>query len=242
MRVCLLLCLALGLSACRETLPADFRPIQDSAPGAARVSVALNRITSGRYRALAPTCIGQRYVTRVPGKDEKDSDTALPPGAPLELAGGLAMRPGQVVEFRNYQPDIPTNVTSLTAPAALFSPNLVRPYNTRTEGKETFSYWRYAFPVAGAYEYFDTNMGTPGRQVVDSYYGTVTYVGESDAPRAVVCVDPPECVASADCLTGSAPEGTVCCACPSVCCETDVHCTLDRTCLRGRCVDKETGE
>ncbi|HEX8537320.1 MAG TPA: hypothetical protein VF664_07630 [Cystobacter sp.] len=239
MRVCVLLCLALGLAACEETLPAGFRPVQDSAEGAARVSVAFNRITSGRYRAIAPTCIGQRYVLR---SSNADGGTAIPPGEPLALEGGLAMKPGQVVEFRNYQPDIPTNVTSLSAPAPLFSPNLVRPYNTRTEGKETFSFWRYAFVQPGAYEYFDTNMGTPGRQVVDSYYGTVTYVGESNAPRAVVCVDPPTCVASADCLAGSAPEGTVCCTCPGVCCETDLHCSLDKTCLRGRCVDKDTGE
>ncbi|MET0406538.1 MAG: hypothetical protein ABW123_29240 [Cystobacter sp.] len=240
MRVLCCLLLPLVLAACEEPLPASFRPVQDSAPGAARVSVAFNRITAGRYRAVAPTCIGQRYALRVPAGDGgtpvEDGGTALP------LEGGLAMKPGQVVEFRNYQPDIPTNVTSLSAPSTLFSPNLVRPYNTRTEGKVNFCYWRHAFPSAGTYEYFDTNMGTPGRQVVDSYYGTITYVGESNAPRAVVCVDPPACEASADCLSGSAPEGTVCCTCPGVCCEVDRHCALDQTCLRGRCVDKDTGE
>jgi hypothetical protein len=239
MRVCLL-SLALALAACKETPPAGFRSIQDSAEGAPRVSVALNRISAGLYRAIAPSCIGQRYLVRAPASTP--GGALEPASEPFIAEGGLAMRPGQIVEFRNYQPDVPSNVTSLSAPAPLFSPNLVRPYNTRTEGKETFSYWRHAFPVAGAYEYFDTNMGTPGRQVVDSYYGTVTYVGESNAPRAVVCVDPPECEASAACLAGLAPAGTVCCACPGVCCETPRHCALDKTCLRGRCVDKDTGE
>ncbi|HEY0093241.1 MAG TPA: hypothetical protein VGB96_02910, partial [Archangium sp.] len=89
------------------------------------------------------------------------------------------------------------------------------------------------------------NMGSPGREVVDSYYGTVTYVGESDAPKAVVCVDPPNCQATPECLAGTAPEGTVCCACVSVCCggeNPESECVTGKTCLRGRCVDVETGE
>lgn len=230
MRARLLLCFALCLAACKGPLPEDFRPVQDSAKGEPRVSVSLNRILSGRYRAISPTCIGQQYLVRPPA------------GEPVQPTGGLAMRPGQVVEFRNYQPEVSTNITSLSAPAPLFSPNLVKPYNTRTEGKETFSYWRYAFSEPGVYEYFDTNMGDPGRKVVDSYYGTVSYIGESDAPRAVVCVDAPGCVASAECVSGTAPEGTQCCSCLGVCCETDANCTTDKTCLRGRCVDKETGQ
>jgi hypothetical protein len=230
MRARLLLCFALCLAACKGPLPEDFRPVQDSAKGEPRVSVSLNRIISGRYRTIAPMCIGQQYVVRVSS------------GEPIQPAGGLAMRPGQIVEFRNYQPDVPSNITSLSAPAPLFSPNLVKPYNTRTEGTEMFSYWRYAFPQPGVYEYFDTNMGEPGRKVVDSYYGTVSYIGESDAPKAVVCVDAPGCVASAECLSGTAPEGTTCCSCPGVCCEVDANCTTDKTCLRGRCVDMETGQ
>ena len=223
MHVRLLSLFLLCLAACKEPYPADFQPVQDSAEGAARVTVAFNRVVNGRYRPIAPTCIGQRYAVAV---------------ATFEPTGGLAMRPGQIVEFRNYQPEVPTNVTSLSAPAPLFSPSLVRPYNVRIEGKETFSYWRYAFPVPGVYEYFDTNMGTPGRQVVDAYYGTVTYVGESNAPRAVVCVDPPSCVASAECLFGTAPEGTVCCTCPGVCCDGQGagHCASDKSCVQGRCV------
>jgi hypothetical protein len=230
MRARLLLCFALCLAACKGPLPEDFRPVQDSAKGEPRVSVSLNRILSGHYRAISPLCIGQQYLVRPPA------------GEPVQPTSGLAMRPGQIVEFRNYQPEVPTNITSLSAPAPLFSPNLVKPYNTRTEGKETFSYWRYAFPEPGVYEYFDTNMGDPGRKVVDTYYGTVSYIGESDAPKAVVCVDAPGCVASAECVSGTAPEGTHCCSCLGVCCATDANCTTAKTCLRGRCVDKETGQ
>ena len=228
MRACLLTVLALCLTACKGPIPEDFRPVQDSAKGAARVSVSLNRILSGRYRAIAPACIGQQYTVSNP--------------ADIQPAGGLSMRPGHIVEFRNYQPDVPTNITALSAPAPLFSPNLVKPYNYEPEGEEPYSYWRYAFPRPGVYEYFDTNMGEPGRKVVDSYYGTVSYIGESNAPKAVVCVDPPNCVTSAECLAGTAPAGTVCCACMGVCCTADAQCTSDKDCLRGRCVDRETGE
>lgn len=219
--------LALCLAACKG--PASDQPsVQDSAKGEPRALISINRILAGRYRAIAPSCIGQQY--RIRG------------GIGIEPASGLPMRPGQIAEFRNYLPDVPTNVTSLDAPAPLFSPNLVRPYNIQTDGDETFSYWRYAFPNPGVYEYFDTNMGEPGRKVVDSYYGTVSYIGESSAPKGVVCVDPPSCVASVECLNGTAPIGTTCCACVGVCCTTDNECTSDRTCLRGRCVDRETGE
>jgi hypothetical protein len=152
------------------------------------------------------------------------------------------MKPGHIIEFRNYLPDVATNVTALDAPAPLFSPNLVRPYNVGTEAGETYSSWRYAFPKPGVYEYFDTNMGEAGRKVVDSYYGTVTYIGESSAPKGVVCVDAPNCTASPECLAGTAPEGTVCCSCVGVCCTTDAECPLNKTCLRARCVDQDTGE
>ncbi len=231
MRACFTsLLVALCLAACKGQVPEDFQPIQDSASGTPRVSVSINRIISGRYRAIAPACIGQQYQVQVaPEADE------------FERAGGLSMKPGQIVEFRNYQPEVATNVTALSSPAPLFSPNLVRPYNIQTEGEETYSFWRHAFSEPGVYEYFDTNMGEPGRKVVDSYYGTVSYIGESDAPKAVVCVDPPLCVATPECLAGTAPEGTLCCSCMGVCCETDAQCTTDKTCLRGRCVDRETG-
>lgn len=219
--------LALCLAACKGPALEETPSVQDSAEGQPRTLVSLNRVLQGRYRAIAPACIGQQY--------------RITPGG-VEPAAGLPIRPGNVIEFRNYLPDVPTNVTALDAPAPLFSPNLVRPYNLGTEADETFSFWRYKFPSPGVYEYFDTNMGEPGRKIVDSYYGTVSYVGESTAPKAVVCVDPPGCVASPECLNGTAPEGTVCCACLGVCCTTDAECAGDKTCLRARCVDRETGE
>ncbi len=212
----LLLCLA----ACKGPVEEGQPSVQDSAPGAARTVVSLNRVLQGRYRTIAPACIGQQYRIGPAG---------------IEPASGLPMRPGHLVEFRNYLPEVPTNVTALDAPVPLFSPNLVRPYNTVTEGDETYSFWRYAFNTPGVYEYFDTNMGEPGRKIVDSYYGTVSYVGESSAPKAVVCVDPPNCTASPECLAGTAPAGTVCCPCIGVCCTTDAECTGDKTCLRARC-------
>ncbi len=219
----LALCLVAACKGPQDTTP----PVQDSDPGQPRAIVSFNRALAGRYRAISPSCIGQQY--------------RITPGA-VDPAAGLPMRPGHIVEFRNYQPDVPTNVTALAAPKSIFSPNLVRPYNMATEADEQYSFWRYAFPEPGVYEYYDTNMGEPGRKVVDSYYGTVSYVGESTAPRAVVCVDAPGCVASPECLNGTAPEGTTCCACVGVCCTTDAECTGDNTCLRGRCVSRDTGE
>jgi len=222
MRRCLLALLALlPLAACKG--PASEVPsIQDSAPGEPRTKVSLHRLLSGRYRAIAPACVGQQY------RIEADAITA---------SGGLVMRPGDVVEFRNYLPDVPANVTASSSPAPLYSPNLQAPYNLAEEAGEPFVYWRYELPRAGVYEYFDTNLGEPGRKIVDSYYGTVTYVGEAEGPRGVVCVDEPGCTASPDCLAGRAPEGTTCCACVGVCCTTDAECSSATTCYRGRCVD-----
>lgn len=39
------------------------------------------------------------------------------------------VRAGHTVEFRNFLPDVPANVTAVSAPEPLYSPNLVRPYN-----------------------------------------------------------------------------------------------------------------
>lgn len=225
------LVLALVASACSgpETgLP----PVQHSAKAAPRsgLVISLNRIISGHYRTIAPFCVGQRYRISVDG---------------VEAAAGLPIRPGDTAEFRNYMPELPANVTSVDvakAPAPMFSPNLRAPYNLRTEGGESFSFWRFTFPVAGVYEWFDTNMGEPGRKIVDSYYGTVTFVGESNAPKGVVCVDEPGCVASLECLNGTAPAGTNCCNCPGVCCDADTQCSSGLSCLRGRCVDPATIE
>lgn len=209
------------LAACRGPA-SDVPSIQDSAAGEPRTKVSLNRMLSGRYRAIAPACVGQQY--RI------GADAVVP-------AGGLPMHPGDVVEFRNFLPDVPTNVTGISTPAPLYSPNLVAPYNLSEEAGEAFVFWRYALPKAGVYEYFDTNLGEPGRKIIDSYYGTVTYVGEADGPRGVVCVDEPGCTASLDCLAGRAPAGTPCCACAGVCCATDAECSSSTTCFRGRCVD-----
>lgn len=207
--------------------------VQSSSDRPARTTVSLNRIIAGRYRSIAPSCVGQRYVITAPA-----------PGNPGTVAPGtgLPIRTGDTVEFRNYMPDIPANITALEAPAAMFSPNLIRPYNFETEGEESFSFWRYTFGKPGVYEFFDTNMGEPGRKIVDSYYGTETFVGESDAPKGVVCVDAPGCVASLECLAGNAPAGTVCCSCPGVCCDSDANCGGGNVCLRGRCVDPATIE
>lgn len=206
-------------------------PVQESSKAAPRsgLVISLNRIISGHYRTIAPFCVGQRYRIGSDG---------------VEAAAGLPIRPGDTAEFRNYMPGIPANVTSVNAttgggggPPPMFSPNLVAPYNFRQEGAEEFSFWRFTFPEAGVYEWFDTNMGEPGRKIVDSYYGTVTFVGESNAPKGVVCVDAPGCVASLECLNGNAPAGTPCCGCPGVCCDADTQCESGMSCLRGRCID-----
>src|SRR5688572_6620323 len=39
------------------------------------------------------------------------------------------VRIGHTVEFRNFLPEVPANVTTIAGPAPLYSPNLVRPYN-----------------------------------------------------------------------------------------------------------------
>ncbi|MBI3183303.1 MAG: hypothetical protein HYZ28_14285 [Myxococcales bacterium] len=222
----------LALAACKGP-PSATPPVQDSARAEPRTAISLNRTVQGRYRTITPFCVGQQYRITPPS-----SGTA----GEVAPAGGLPIRPGHTVEFRNYLPEVPSDVTALDAPAPMFSPNLVRPYNIKKEGGEEYSFWRYTFPLAGQYEYFDTHMGEPGRKIVDSYYGTVSFVGESSAPRGMVCVDPPSCAASIECLTEKAPAGTECCACIGVCCQTDAHCDSGRTCLRGRCVDKDTGE
>lgn len=195
--------------------------------------ISLNRIVSGEFRLIAPRCVGQRFEIKLPAQGQ--------PGAVVP-ASGLPIRPGDTAEFRNYMPLAPANVTSIDGPAPLFSPNLVKPYNFVQEGEEAFSFWRFTFPKAGVYEFFDTNMGEPGRKIVDAYYGTVTFVGESNAPKGVVCVDEPGCVASLECLRGTAPAGTKCCACPGVCCDVDVQCDSGDTCFRGRCVDASSLE
>jgi len=156
------------------------------------------------------------------------------------------VRPDDVVEFRNFLTEVPTNVTSISAPdgAVLYSPNLVRPYNyvgtdspdndlcdvVDGEGQCTsrpaFSYWRKRFAMAGVYDWIDTNQGDVGRKIVDPYYGTETFVGiDPNTPVATVCVD----VAGGD-------------LCAGVCCSGDADCTGENVCNKlegeavGRCL------
>ncbi len=227
-RTTALVALALAMAGCKGPT-SDVPEVQASAEAAPRVTVSLNRIVMGQYRTITPLCVGQRYRIDLP---EGGSPGSIQP------ASGLPLRPGDTAEFRNYLPTVPANVTALDAPAPMFSPNLVTPYNTATEAGETFSFWRYTFPAAGEYEFFDTNMGEPGRKIVDSYYGTVTYVGESNAPKGVVCVDEPGCSTDFACLGTNPPAD--CCACISVCCDTDQQCGSGLSCLRNRCVDPAT--
>jgi hypothetical protein len=203
------------LGACGRGEPQEQPVVLDSASAKARWTVDLNRVLDGVFRSYRPRCID-------------------------------SVRIGQTVEFRNWNPEISANVTSLAQPpdsATLFSPNLVRPYNyvgrddpdnkLCEQGgpggctlKAHYSYFRYTFEVPGVYDWIDTNASTPGRKVVDPYYGTVTFVG----------IDP------------SSPFGTVCVrdedgkGCESVCCTSDDDCEGGQRCFRtevdavGRCL------
>lgn len=154
----------------------------------------------------------------------------------------LEVRTGHTVEFRNFLPEIPTNVTALSAPATLYSPNLVRPYNyvgpaddanalcsvaeREASACPPYSYWRYTFETPGVYDWIDTNQGAPGRKVVDAYYGTETFIGvDPDTPLSTICV------------VGDDPA-----VCANVCCETDADCAGGTTCTKsareavGRCL------
>ncbi|HET6343846.1 MAG TPA: hypothetical protein VFH51_02890, partial [Myxococcota bacterium] len=83
---------------------------------------------------------------------------------------------GQTVEFRNYAPDRPADVTSRgEAPAVLYSPALTWPYNyvgandpTNEEpcalagaagclSRPAYSYWRYTFAQPGVYPWHNTH-------------------------------------------------------------------------------------
>lgn len=155
-----------------------------------------------------------------------------------------AVRSGHTVEFRNYMPEVPANVTSLAGPETLYSPTLRQPYNyigpddpdnhlcdsVAVDGscdqRPQWSYWRATFVTPGVYDWIDTNSSAPGRKVVDPYYGTVTFVG----------IDP------------SSPFGTICVreaddsGCAGVCCTSDADCVGGTRCFRtdvdavGRCL------
>lgn len=157
-----------------------------------------------------------------------------------------SVRIGHTVEFRNFNPDIPADITAIAGPDGadpLYSPNLMKPYNyvgrdapdndicelRSADGcaqRPHYSFWRYTFEVPGVYDFIDSQSGEPGRKIVDPYYGTVTFVG----------IDP------------SSPFGTVCVrdengdGCDAVCCSADGDCESGQRCFRsevdavGRCL------
>lgn len=153
------------------------------------------------------------------------------------------VRIGHTVEFRNFLPEIPTNVTGIAGPAPLYSPNLVRPYNyvgpedpdntlcdLQEDGacvmRPAYSFWRHTFTEPGVYDWLDTNQSTPGRKVVDPYYGTETFIGiDPNSPFGTICVP--------------AADGT---GCDGVCCTNDGECTGGTRCFKteldavGRCL------
>ncbi|MCA9556327.1 MAG: hypothetical protein KC933_40255 [Myxococcales bacterium] len=186
--------------------------VQKSAEAEPRWTVDINRVQDGVFAAYRPHC--------------------------------FEIRKGHTVEFRNFLPEIATNVTGLEGgPAALYSPNLVRPYQYRgpddpenplcdaVEGgvcvsRPPFSYWRYTFELAGTYDWLDTNQGSPGRKVVDPYYGTETFIGiDPNSPLGTICV--------------VEDDGT---GCEGVCCATDSDCSGKTRCFKsefdavGRCL------
>jgi len=154
------------------------------------------------------------------------------------------VRQGHTVEFRNFMPDVPGNVSTLSGPDTLYSPNLQAPYNyvSRTaeenklcevngsdgtcEQRPHYSYWRHVFDKPGVYDWIDTHSGAPGRKVVDPYYGTVTFIGiDPDATFGTICV--------------LNEDGS---GCDSICCTDDDDCGAGKRCFRlevdavGRCL------
>jgi hypothetical protein len=114
---------------------------------------------------------------------------------PIPKEGGwgvpcLTIEVGQTVEWRNYAPAVPVNVTSLADPPELYSPSLVAPLPTvAKDATGPYVYWRHTFQSPGVFEYYDTTSGDPGKKVVDPYYGTVSYVGLSPSlVTGIVCV------------------------------------------------------
>lgn len=152
----------------------------------------------------------------------------------------LVVQAGQTVEWRNFAPEVPVNITSLGQPAELFSPSLVPPLpTTGNDAKDgAYVFWRHTFATPGVYEYYDTNSGDPGKKVVDPYYGTVTYVGlPANLDTGIVCVKAPgsrQC--HGICCTGNAvDDGTFFeDECPSAqCCDaTGKRCRLGSPALQ----------
>lgn len=212
MRAALIIALAF-CSACAGDEFQETPFIQASADAEPRWTVDINRVRDGIFRTYRPRCM----------------DKVLS---------------GQTVEFRNYMPDVPANVSSLSGPETLYSPNLVKPYNfvsaddrdnnqcealaadgTCTQ-RPQWSYWRFTFETTGVYDWLDTNSGTPGRKIVDPYYGTVTFVGmDPNSPFGTICVQE--------------ADGT---GCESICCTSDAGCNAPNRCFKfemdaeGRCL------
>jgi hypothetical protein len=202
-------CLLL-LFACDEMQSTPF--VQTSDEAEPRWRIDINRVRDGIYLSYRPRCMDE-------------------------------VRIGHTVEFRNFLPDVPANVTSISAPSPLYSPNLVRPYNfvgpddpsntlcdvETEEGctlRPTWSFWRHTFELPGVYDWLDTNQGSPGRKVVDPYYGTETFIGiDPDSPLGTICV--------------RQDDGT---GCEGVCCTTDADCPGGNSCTKsdleaiGRCL------
>lgn len=180
------LCAALAIASCGGGVPTGEPLVTPSAKEGARWQVDLHRVIDGIYRTYGRRCL----------------DT---------------VRVGHTVEFRNYNPELAANVTAISQPegaAALYSPNMMRPYNY-VEGDEPYSYWRYTFETPGVYDYIDTNVSQPGRKVVDSYYGTVTFVGiDPNTPFGTICV------------RDESGQG-----CESVCCQEDADCSSGQHCF-----------
>lgn len=195
--------LSTPLLACDSARHQSTPPVQHSAAAPPRWTVDLKRVLDGVFRVYRPRCL----------------DT---------------VRVGHTVEFRNFLPDVPTNVTSISGPEPLYSPNLVRPYNyvspddpentlckTRAADgscavKNSWSYWRFTFEQPGLYAWLDSNSGSPGQQIVDSYYGTISYVGlDPNSPFGTICV--------------RQEDGG---GCEAVCCTDDEDCSGGQRCFR----------
>ena len=142
---------------------------------------------------------------------------------------------GQTAQWINHSPLTQVNVTGL-GHDELFSPNLAGRYAT----------WSHRFERSGRFEYFDSSSGSPGRAVVDDYYGTVTYIGVgAGVTRGVACVElaPSEVKVHGSCSPETAAtvcaENEICndsgkCQtrpiCRNFCCPLGVECSAGYVC------------
>lgn len=206
---CGILLIGLGCAPIAEFQTQPF--VKASASAEARWSVDINRVKDGVFIPYRPRC--------------------------------FKISVGHTVEFRNFLPRVPANVTGLDTPAPLYSPNLVfpnsyvgedDPLNTLCDElvdgqclrRPEYSYWRFTFDKPGVYDWLDTNQGTPGRKIIDPYYGTETFIGiDPDSPLGTICVQ--------------AEDGG---GCDAVCCSVDTDCTGNTRCFKsefdavGRCL------